>query len=149
VAFQKLGPLSPQKKVVPSQSPVKNVSFEKLGSLSPIKQVVPSAKDLSDLKAKADRLVQNLSGQTSKLTPQQIKAKLGTVSKLSDLQSKLNSLNSKPVPELSSTSHRRALFAPPSSPGPKLSQNPVTFDIVQVKISLRTYNIVEAAYCDN
>ena len=133
MAFQKLGQLSPKKKIVEPQSPVKNVAFEKLGSLSPTKKVVPNPKDLSDLKAKADRLLQNLSGESSKLTPQQIKAKLGTVTKLSDLQSKLKSLNSKPIPELSATSHRRALFAPPSSPGPKLSQTPVTFDIVKVK----------------
>ena len=72
--FQKLGQLSPQKKPAEiSQSPVKNVAFEKLGSLSPLKKA-PDARDLSELRARAGKLLQNLSApEQPKLTPQQVK----------------------------------------------------------------------------
>ena len=61
------------------------------------------------------------------------------MTKLSDLQSKLKLLSSVTLPTAKTAttgaaSHRRALFAPPSSPGPKLSQDAVTFDVVKVKL---------------
>ena len=73
-SFQKLGQLSPQKNLVETtQSPVKNVTFEKLGSLSPVKKA-PDARDLSELRARAGKLLQNLSApEQHKLTPQQVK----------------------------------------------------------------------------
>ena len=73
-SFQKLGQLSPLKKASETtQSPVKNVTFEKLGSLSPLKKA-PDARDLSELRARAGKLLQNLSApEQPKLTPQQVK----------------------------------------------------------------------------
>ena len=126
VSFHKMSHLSPQKKDPAPQSPVKNVSFEKLGALSPAKQI-PDPKDLANLKAKAGKLL--LGGPDAKLTPQEVKNRLGTVTKLSDLQSKLKSMNSGPIASLKATTHKRALF---TAPGPKLSQEAVTLEIVKV-----------------
>jgi hypothetical protein len=134
VLFQKLGQLSPQKKAPEAQSPSKKVVFEKLGSLSPAKSAVT---DLADLKAKAARVRSSLCGGDShpKMTPQEVKAKLGTVTKLSDLQAKLKAINDKAglaTSAAKASSHRRALFATPAAASPKLSQDAVTLEIVKV-----------------
>lgn len=126
VSFHKMSHLSPQKKDSAPQSPVKNVSFEKLGALSPAKQI-PDPKDLANLKAKAGKLL--LGGADAKLTPQEVKNRLGTVTKLSDLQAKLKSINSGPIASLKTTTHKRALF---TEPGPKLSKESLTLEIVKV-----------------
>lgn len=138
-----MGQLSPKKKSEPQLSPAKKVAFEKLGSLSPVKNATTAASsiDLGDLKARASRLRSGLAKveSDSRLTPQEVKSKLGTVTKLSDLQAKLKSLNEKSaaVTAASTSSHRRALFATPtarpSAQAPKLSQTPITLDIVKVK----------------
>ena len=119
-------------------SPAKKVAFEKLGSLSPVKKATTetSTIDLANLKARASRLRSGLAKEESdsRLTPQEVKSKLGTVTKLSDLQAKLKSLNEKSAAVTPTSTHRRALFATPTAraQAPKLSQAPITLDIVKV-----------------
>ena len=101
VRFTKLGGLSPKKKLVSSsssgkqESPQKTtVSFEKLGGLSPRKQPPlllspfkappPAApvKTLADTKRNLSEAISRAEAVSKKLSPAEVKAKLGQVGKL-------------------------------------------------------------------
>jgi len=127
-----------------SASPEKKlVSFQKAGSLSPVKvpaafsvernleKVKPSSTETSLVsnKREAQHQTEKVLSQLEKCTPDQVKAKIGQVKKLSELKARIQELNKdKNFINTGENKHRRQLFSPP-----KLSKDVVTLEVDAVK----------------
>ena len=137
VSFSKIGNLSPNKQKPPSDIDTV-VPFQKKGPLSPVKKdkiAEPGNKTASQLDVEKPHAV------LDQLTPQQIKARIGQVRKLSDLKARIQDLNkNKNFANTGQNKHRRALFSPP-----KLSKDSVvTFEVEVQKEQLSTVSPISS-----
>jgi len=151
VPFFKEGNLSPVKQLLRNVCEIKDqgnqvlkvntsnlVFFRKLLESSRFQLLKISRQVINKFSKFNQRYVKALSrsplSSPSKLTPLEVKQKLGTVSKLADLQAKLKQLSSDQAS--APKSHKRALFGKPETVVPKLSQKPFTFEVEKVKLNI-------------